>query len=140
MTLVLPCHVARSKRKKESKKKNCRQFIFFKINSGSTVEWWYQDFADTIRIKIYPVFPAVRPTVLRFLTSLKPITKTSNETDISDASVMLRNVNIDDSGIYQCVIRPWSSEAETARDEKSYELTSDLPKLSYHVTLTGKFD
>jgi len=117
VTLVLPCHVARSKR--------------------STVEWWYQDFADTIRIKIYPVFPAVRPTVLRFMTSLRPLAKTSNETDISDASVMLKNVNIDDSGIYQCVIRPWSSDAETARDEKSYELTSDLPKLSYHVTLTA---
>jgi hypothetical protein len=116
-SLILPCHVARSKR--------------------STVEWWYQDFQKLINIKIYPVFPAVRPTVLRFITSHSLTAKTSNETDIMDVSVLLRNVNIDDSGIYRCVVRPWTSTNTNNMYDSFLEDDSDLPVLTYHVELSG---
>jgi hypothetical protein len=112
-SLVLPCHVAHSKH--------------------STVEWWYQDFQKTIDIKIYPVYPAVRPTVLRFITSVTPTSQISNATDIIDASVLLRHVNIDDSGIYRCVIRPWKSHVQ----DNILEEIKGLPSINYHVQLTG---
>jgi hypothetical protein len=116
-SLVLPCHVARSKH--------------------STVEWWYQDFQKIINIKVYPVFPAVRPTVLRFITSTSPISKNSNETDIIDVSVLLRHINVDDSGIYRCVIRPWTGSNMNNIDDILMEENSNLPSLSYHVELTA---
>jgi hypothetical protein len=116
-SLVLPCHVAHSKR--------------------STIEWWYQDFQKLINIQIYPVFPAVRPTVLRFITSTSPVSKTANETDIMDVSVLLRHVNVDDSGIYKCVIRPWTPAAINTIEDDIQEENSNLPTLSYHVELTG---
>lgn len=116
-SLVLPCHVARSKE--------------------STIEWWYQDFQKTINIKIYPVFPPVRPTVLRFITSTSPVSKNSNETDIIDVSVLLRHVNVDDSGIYRCVIRAWTPPNMDNVEEHLSKEDAILPSLSYHVELTG---
>jgi len=90
-----------------------------------------------VNIKIYPVFPAVRPTALRFITSTSPFSKHSNETDIVDASILLRSVNVDDSGVYRCVIRPWSPLNINNMD---FELANDdqiAPTLNYHVELTG---
>ncbi|UJR33859.1 hypothetical protein I4U23_021280 [Adineta vaga] len=114
--LILPCHVARSKR--------------------STVEWWYQDFQKKINIKIYPVYPAVRPTVVRFLTT-DPLSLNVNETDIIDVSILLRNVDIDDSGIYRCVVRPWTDDSVTSIDDILSENDELLPKLTYHVELSS---
>jgi len=116
-SLVLPCHVARSKR--------------------STVEWWYTDAQNLINIKIYPVFPAVRPTVLRFITGLTPYSKNSNETDIIDASNLLRHVNVDDSGIYRCIIRPWIVDSINNIEDIINNADFDVPALSYQVQLTG---
>ena len=134
---MLPCHVARSKRKRLRRHALPLSRTF--VVSGSTIEWWYEDFQKSVTIKIYPVFPAVRPTVLRFITSISPISKASNETDIIDVSVLLRHVNVDDSGIYRCVIRPWTANRMNNIDENSYEYNADLPTLSYHVELTGVF-
>lgn len=116
-SLILPCHVARSKR--------------------STVEWWYQDFQKKVHIKIYPVYPAVRPTVLRFLTRTPSSSVAANETDIIDVSVLLRNVDVDDSGIYQCVVRPWSETPVSRIDETLPEDDPTVSTLSYHVELSG---
>jgi len=116
-SLVLPCYVARSKH--------------------STIEWWYQDFQKLINIKIYPIFPAVRPTVLRFITSTSPTSKSSNETDIIDVSVLLRHGNVDDSGIYRCVIRPWTPSDLDSFEDNLSEGPSHLPALTYHIELTG---
>jgi len=94
-------------------------------------------FKKLVNIKIYPVFPPVRPTVLRFITSTSPVSKSSNETDIIDVSVLLRHVNVDDSGIYRCVIRPW---VPSNMDDFGDNLSDDnlkLPSLNYHVELTG---
>jgi len=116
-SLVLPCHVARSKR--------------------VTVEWWYADLQNLVSIKIYPVYPAVRPTVLRFVTSLTPYSKHANETDILDASILLRHVNVDDSGTYRCVIRPW--QMDPIEQVENPLLTDDttVATLGYEVQLTG---
>jgi len=116
-SLVLPCHVARSK--------------------DSTIEWWYQDIQKTINIKIYPVYPPVRPTVLRFITSTSPISKHSNETDIIDVSILLRHVNGDDSGIYRCFNRAWTPPNMDNIIENLSKKDSILPSLNYHVQLTG---
>jgi hypothetical protein len=116
-SLVLPCHVARSK--------------------YSTIEWWYQDFQKLVNFKIYPVFPAVRPSVLRFITSTSPTSKDSNETDIIDVSILLRNINVDDSGIYRCIIRPWTSSHTNNVEDNLSEEISNLSALSYHIELTG---
>lgn len=89
-------------------------------------------------MKIYPVYPPVRPTVLRFVTSLTPQAKTSNETDILDASILLRYVNVDDSGIYRCVIRPWvidpSEQTESILSSDDFDGVS----LNYQIQLTGE--
>ena len=106
----------------------------------STIEWWYQDFQKLVNIKIYPVFPAVRPTVLRFITSTSPASKNSNETDIIDVSVLLRHVNVDDSGIYRCIIRPWTPTDMNNIDENLSESHSHLPAITYHVKLTGLYE
>jgi len=116
-SLVLPCHVARSKH--------------------SIVEWWYQDFQKLVNIKIYPVFPAVRPTVLRFITNTPSTSQNLNETDIIDVSVLLRHVNVDDSGIYRCIIRPWAPTNPNHFDDELFEDNSNLPSLIYHVELTA---
>lgn len=108
------------------------------IFEESTIEWWYQDFQKLVNIKIYPVFPAVRPTVLRFITSASPASKHSNETDIIDVSVLLRHVNVDDSGIYRCVIRPWTPSHVINIEDNLSEGHSSLPSLNYHVKLTGQ--
>jgi len=59
------------------------------------------------------------------------------KTDIMDVSILLRHVNVDDSGIYQCVIRPWTPKKPIHVDEDLSEDDSNLPSLSYHVELTG---
>ncbi|CAF1201736.1 unnamed protein product [Adineta ricciae] len=115
--IILPCHVARSKR--------------------STVEWWYQDFQKKINIKIYPVYPAVRPTVLRFLTNVSPLVANSNETDILDVSVLLKNVDVDDSGVYRCVVRSWSDTPVPNIEQLLLDDDQTLPSLSYHVELSA---
>jgi len=116
-SLVLPCHVARSKR--------------------SIVEWWYSDPQNVVNIKIYPVYPPVRPTVLRFVTSLTPYSKNLNETDIIDVSVLLPYVNVDDSGIYRCVVRPLPTDPIEQMELSIF--TDELKKtsLTYNVGLTG---
>ncbi|CAF0728341.1 unnamed protein product [Adineta steineri] len=116
-SLILPCHVARSKR--------------------ATVEWWYQDFLKTINIKIYPMYPTVRPTVFRFITSTPVSSPGANETDLIDVSILLRHVNVDDSGIYRCVIRSWSDAPMTNIEDNFWEENPTLPTLSYHVELSG---
>jgi hypothetical protein len=115
-------------------------FIFLFFFQGSTVEWWYQDFQKSVHIKIYPVFPAVRPTVLRFITSITPTSKHSNETDLIDVSILLRHVNVDDSGIYRCVIRPWIPTHIINIDETPAEDDPKTPSLTYHVELSGSSD
>jgi hypothetical protein len=85
------------------------------------------------------MFPAVRPTVLRFITSNSPASKNSNETDIMDVSILLRHVNIDDSGIYRCIVRPWTSSHMNNMDDSFLEENLDLPILSYHVELSGSY-
>jgi len=116
-SLILPCHVARSKR--------------------SSVEWWYTDSQKLVNIKIYPVYPPVRPTVLRFVTSLNPHSKDSNETDILDASILLRHVNVDDSGIYRCVIRSWAMDPLEQAENTLSNDDSNAPSLNYRIQLTG---
>ena len=44
---------------------------------------------------------------------------------------------MDDSGIYRCVIRPWTSGHTNNVEENFSEGISNLPALSYHVQLTG---
>jgi len=90
-----------------------------------------------INIKIYPVFPAIRPTVLRFITTASPVSKDRNETDVIDVSVLLRHVNLDDSGIYRCVIRPWTPSHMFNMEENLLEDSLNLPALKYHVSLSG---
>jgi len=116
-SLILPCHVARSKR--------------------SSVEWWYTDTTKLITIKIYPVYPPVRPTVLRFVTSLRPYSKNSNETDILDASILLQYGNVDDSGIYRCVIRPWTLDPSEQVENLLSNDDSNMVSLNYQVQLTA---
>lgn len=117
-SLVLPCHVARSKH--------------------ATIEWWYQDFQKTVNFKIYPVFPPVRPTALRFMTSVTPSSQNANETDIIDVSILLRHINVDDKGIYRCVIRSWTPDRfRNADDHPRINEISHLPALTYHVHSTG---
>lgn len=106
--------------------------------SGAVVEWWYVDPQNLINIKIYPVFPAVRPTVLRFVTSLPTSSKSLNESDVVDASILLRHVNIDDSGTYRCVIRPWTSDPLANLEEILFNDDSDLVALAYQVQITGQ--
>jgi len=91
----------------------------------------------TINIPIYPVFPPVRPTVLRFITSTSPTSKHGNETDIIDVSVLLRNVNVDDSGIYRCVIRGWTPSNTDSTRESLPKGDSSSTSLNYHVELTA---
>ncbi len=105
---------------------------------GSSVEWWYTDVTKSGIIKIYPIYPPVRPTVLRFVTSLTPSSKKLNATDILDASILLRYVNVDDSGVYRCVIRRWT--ADPLEQVENTLLPDDDPNavsLSYQVQLTG---
>ncbi|UJR13461.1 hypothetical protein I4U23_000475 [Adineta vaga] len=116
-SLVLPCHVARSKR--------------------SIVEWWYSDPQKTMDIKIYPVYPPVRPTVLRFVTSLTPYSKNLNETDIIDASILLPYVNVDDSGIYRCVIRPIPTDPIEQMELLLIKDELKKTSLTYNLNLTG---
>jgi len=116
-SLVLPCHVARSKR--------------------ATVEWWYTDPQKKVNIKIYPIYPAVRPTVLRFVTSSSSYLKNSTETDIIDASVLLLYANVDDSGIYRCVIRSRTMESLKQIEYILSDDNSKIPTLRYQVQLTG---
>lgn len=116
-SLVLPCHVARSKR--------------------SIVEWWYSDPQKVINIKIYPVYPPVRPTVLRFVTSLTPYSKNLNETDIIDASILLPYANVDDSGTYRCVIRPMPADPLEQMEKLLFGDDTKTSSLVYNLQLTG---
>jgi len=116
-SLVLPCHVAHSKR--------------------STVEWWYTDAQKLVNIKIYPVYPPVRPTVLRFVTSNSHHVKNANETDVLDASILLRHVNVDDSGTYRCVIRPWSMDPSEQAENILTNDDTNAASLTYQVQSTA---
>ncbi|CAF0778485.1 unnamed protein product [Rotaria sp. Silwood1] len=116
-SLILPCHVAHLKR--------------------SIIEWWYQDFKKSIDIKIFPVYTYVRPTALRFITSAVPYSLNFTETDITDASILLRSVNIDDSGIYRCIIRPRASNHKNNNENNHLKEHTNLPALSYHIELTA---
>jgi hypothetical protein len=90
-----------------------------------------------INFKIFPVLPAVRPTVLRFVTSLSSYSKKSHEADITDASILLRHVNVDDSGIYRCIIRPWTVDPINHIEATLFDNDFDAPSLSYQIQLTG---
>ncbi|CAF3636751.1 unnamed protein product [Adineta steineri] len=114
-SVVLPCHVARSKR--------------------STIEWWYSDPQKLVNIKIYPVYPPVRPTALRFLSTLTPYSKNFNETDIIDATILLPYVNVDDSGIYRCVIRPWTIDPIERMENFLFADDSKSSSLYYNLQL-----
>ncbi|CAF4434810.1 unnamed protein product [Rotaria sp. Silwood2] len=119
-SLILPCHVAHLKRKIKIKLMN---YFFY--------------FQNSINIKIYPVYTPVRPTVLRFITSAVPYSTNFNETDITDVSILLRYVNIDDSGIYRCIIRPQLSSHKNNNEDNRLEENANLSALSYRVELTG---
>jgi hypothetical protein len=56
-----------------------------------------------------------------------------------DVSVLLRNVNVDDSGIYRCVVRPLTATNMNNMDDSFLEDDSDLPILTYHVELSGSY-
>jgi hypothetical protein len=56
-----------------------------------------------------------------------------------DVSVLLRNVNVDDSGIYRCVVRPLTATNMNNMDDSFLEDDSDLPVLTYHVELSGLY-
>ena len=90
-----------------------------------------------MKIKIYPVFPPVRPTVLRFVTGVTSLAKNSNETDILDASILLRNVNIDDSGTYRCLIRPWATDPFEQIENLLFNDDSNIGSLEYQVHFAG---
>ena len=118
--------------------------FFFQIRNAfllffqdATIEWWYQDFQKTVSFKIYPVFPPVRPTAHRFMTSVLPTSQNANETDIIDVSILLRHINVDDKGIYRCVIRSWSSDRFRNMDDNPHKEVTYLPALTYHVHSTG---
>ena len=108
------------------------------FRSGSVVEWWYTDPERLVNIKIYPVFPTIRPTVLRFTTTLTSQSKKHNETDILDASILLRHVNVDDTGVYRCVIRPWTADPISENQDVLVNSDANLAALTYQVQLTGK--
>lgn len=85
------------------------------------------------------MFPAIRPTVLRFMTSLSAEAKNLNETDILDASILLRHVNVDDSGRYRCVMRPWSVDPLANLQEILFNDDSSVRSLNYQIEITGRF-
>jgi len=114
-------------------------YYFCFVIKDATVEWWYTDPQKIVNIKIYPVYPPVRPAVLRFVTSLTPRSKTLNETDILDASILLRFVNVDDSGIYRCVIRPWTMNPLENIENILFADDSKAPTLNYDIQLTGSY-
>jgi len=90
-----------------------------------------------INIQIYPVYPPVRPTVLRFVTSLTPYLKNLNETDILDASILLQYANVDDSGTYRCVIRPWTLDPLEQTENSLSTDDLNVVSLNYQIQLTG---
>ncbi len=61
----------------------------------------------------------------------------SNETDILDVSILLRYVNVDDSGVYRCVIRPWTIDPFEQIENVPLTVDSDVETLNYQVQLTG---
>jgi len=83
------------------------------------------------------MYPPVRPIVLRFVTSLTSYSKNLNETDIIDSSILLRHVNVDDSGIYRCVIRPWSMDSAEQIENILNNDDSNTVSLSYNVQITS---
>ena len=109
----------------------------YSVKTGSTVEWWYTDAQKLVNIKIYPVYPPVRPTVLRFVTSNSHHVKNANETDVLDASILLRHVNVDDSGTYRCVIRPWSMDPSEQAENILTNDDTNAASLTYQVQSTG---
>lgn len=85
------------------------------------------------------MYPPVRPTVLRFATSLTPYSKNLNETDIIDASILLPYVNVDDSGTYRCVIRPLPSDPLEQMENLLFGDDTKTSSLVYNVKLTGTY-
>lgn len=71
------------------------------------------------------------------MTSVVPTSQNANETDIVDVSVLLRHINVDDKGIYRCVIRSWGSDRLRNLDEIPHTEMTHLPALTYHVHSTG---
>ena len=90
-----------------------------------------------VNIKIFPIIPAVRPTVLRFLTSLSLPMKKLNESDILDASVLVRHANVDDSGTYRCIVRQWSTDPLANLQEILFNDDSSVSSLNYQVQFSG---
>ena len=74
------------------------------------------------------------------MTSTSPSSKNSNESDIIDASILLRHVNVDDQGIYRCVIRPWTTDRSNNAEDELLEDNSKLSALTYHLELTGSLE
>lgn len=114
-TFVLPCHVARLR--------------------DSLVEWWFVNRDKQYHLRIHPVFPAVRPIALRFLTSLSSEGKQLNETDVVDASILLRHINVDDSGLYVCLVRSLNTESYVEIDELLQ--TNKYPMLRYQLEVNS---
>ena len=71
------------------------------------------------------------------MTSLTSYSTNANETDILDASILLRYVNVDDSGVYRCVIRPWSMDPLEPIENVPLTIDSDVESLNYQVQLSG---
>ena len=112
-------------------------FLFLIINLDSIIEWWFTDTHKMLNLKIYPVFPIGRPMAIPFVTSLTTESKILNETDIVDASILLRHVNIDDSGTYSCIIRPINFDRILTIEEILSKEDSQIPILQYQIHFKG---
>ncbi|CAF1378787.1 unnamed protein product, partial [Didymodactylos carnosus] len=88
--------------------------------SDSSIEWWWIN-RNGLSLRVFPAYAPVRPTVQRFIFN----TTTSNINDTTiDMSIMLRHVNVDDSGVYRCVVVPQQEKGPTQILDYYVELTS----------------
>ncbi|CAF0930925.1 unnamed protein product [Didymodactylos carnosus] len=99
-SLILPCRVSYA--------------------AESNIEWWWIS-KNSLSLRIFPAYIQVRPTAQRFILN-RTISNTSDVT--VDMSIVLNHVNVDDSGLYRCVVVPQYEKGPTQILDYYVELTS----------------